>query len=189
VERAGAGPEPQDDFATTTRFHLVSRYADAVAVLKDASTFSSALTAGGDGPRLLSELDPPDHGRVRRPMLNALGRRTVDGIAPFVRSQCRTIIDAWSRHGHLDLVEQLAMPVLHRTIAALVGIPDEDRDEVFGWAADLTHNPFDNAQAALRPLDAYLEKMLSALEAGSVLECLNVVFDGFAFGAASADCR
>lgn len=179
MERAGAAPKPHDDFATTTRFHLVSRYADAVAVLKDSNTFSSALTPDGAEPRLLSELDPPDHGRIRRPMINALGRRTVDGIAPFVRSQCRAIIDAWPRTGQVDLVEDLAVPVLHQTITALVGIPDEDRDAVFGWAAELTYNPFDDAdtaRTAQRHLDAYLQQMLSTTTSHTVRENASTSF-------------
>ena len=168
MERSGARL-PDREPATPNRFHVVSRYAEAAAVLKNAAVFSSALglvSADGTAP-LLSELDRPEHERIRRPMLTALNRRIVDRTAPTITAACRAIVDRLPAPSRVDLVSEAVVPALHHAIAVLVGVPGGEYERVFGWAAELSSHPFPGNGAsddARTQLDTYLLDLVRRTE-------------------------
>ena len=67
----------------------VTRHAECRDVLRDTATFSNASGMKAPGveipveDRLLGELDPPRHTRVRRVMVTALAHRKVHAAEPF----------------------------------------------------------------------------------------------------------
>jgi len=148
------------------RFHVVSRYAEAVAVLEDWATYSSSLNPSTiEADRLLSELDRPQHMRIRQAMSGVLGRRALTGIASAMETESRRVALELPAPGRVDLIADIAIPAVHHAIATLVGIPFRDRAAVFAWAANITADPFGiDATApngtALDRLDAYLHNLV-----------------------------
>ena len=69
----------------------VTRHAECRGVLRDSTTFSNAQGMKAPGvvippeQRLLGELDPPHHGRVRKVMVTALTPAVVRGAEGFTR--------------------------------------------------------------------------------------------------------
>ena len=73
----------------------VTRHAECRDVLRDTETFSNASGMKAPGveipveDRLLGELDPPRHTRVRRVMVTALAPKVVHAAEGFMRATSR----------------------------------------------------------------------------------------------------
>jgi cytochrome P450 len=76
----------------------VTRHAECRDVLRDTETFSNASGMKAPGveipveDRLLGELDPPRHTRVRRVMVTALAPKVVHAAEPFMRDAAETLL-------------------------------------------------------------------------------------------------
>jgi cytochrome P450 len=123
----------------------VSRRVDVEAVLKDVTTFTadlsrfSGLDSLDDVPedeRFLSEIPEPRHGEVRRIFNGAFGPHRVKGVEPFVRQLCTDLVTALVDAGGGDLQTGLALPIPGRTMARLMGLPDEANELFMAWTVD-----------------------------------------------------
>ena len=124
---------------------FLTRYADCIAVYKDARLFSSDKKAEfgpkfGDGllyqhhTTSLIFNDPPLHTRVRKIMAGALSARAVaDMEAPMVALVDR-LLDAIEAKGEADLIADLAAPVPIEVIGNLLAIPHEERSPLRDWS-------------------------------------------------------
>src|SRR3954447_7208498 len=98
-------------YAPSLDYYVVTRYADIEGVFLDPETFSAAnaqlplvalapevgktLLDGGHKPQpSMVSLDPPAHGRLRRPAARALTPRRVDAMAPRIRATTAELLDA-----------------------------------------------------------------------------------------------
>jgi cytochrome P450 family 142 subfamily A polypeptide 1 len=116
-------------------FVLVSRYEDARQVLLNNTVFANA---GGFRPnglhvpiedRTLGELDPPEHGPIRRLAIGAAaGPGAVESLKDFTRENSRGLLDAILARGHGDLVGEFSLILTNRVIAKLLGVPLEKSD-------------------------------------------------------------
>ena len=100
----------------------VSRYDDAVAVLKDTQHFSSSawetprprwLKHNAFGDTKLIELDPPDHTRLRS-LINAgqaFGSPGLARLEPIVRSIAEDLAGRIVGRGQVEFMEEFAMPL------------------------------------------------------------------------------
>jgi cytochrome P450 len=126
---------------------MVSRYDDAVRILKDDRLFSSHANARGIGMvmgRTIIEMDGPEH-RLHRSLVSMrFVRRALEGDLPAtIESIAHAMIDRFAAEGKADLVEQLAKTFPLRVIAHVIGVPIDDFDtfqrwslEVIGFTAD-----------------------------------------------------
>jgi cytochrome P450 len=124
---------------------FISRYADCLAVYKDARLFSSDKKAEFQpkfGNGLLYEHhttslifnDPPLHTRVRKIMAGALNARAVaDMEAPMIALTDR-LLDAIAAKGEADLIADLAAAVPIEVIGNLLAIPHADRSPLRDWS-------------------------------------------------------
>ena len=77
----------------------VTRHAECRDVLRDTETFSNASGMKAPGveipveDRLLGELDPPRHTRVRRVMVTALAPKVVHAAEAFMRATAERLLD------------------------------------------------------------------------------------------------
>ena len=129
-------------------FWLVVRHAECMQVLKDARTFSSHL--GGTQLRdpataqdlgyvrqMMLNMDPPEHTRLRRLLINAFTSKAVSKLEEKIGEHARSILDRVvgdQREGQCDFVKDIAsdMPLL--CLADIFGLPQEDRYLMFDWA-------------------------------------------------------
>src|SRR5271166_6362652 len=129
-------------------FVVVGRHADCSAVLRHPNASSerskSRLTPTPprrvrDRPSFLS-LDPPDHTRLRRLVSKAFTPRTVARLEPRIRAITDQLLSAAAAAGQMEVVSQLAYPLLVRIISELLGVPVDDHPRFAGWSARLAHS-------------------------------------------------
>jgi cytochrome P450 len=125
--------------------YFLTRYADCVAVYKDARLFSSDKKAEfgpkfGDGllyqhhTTSLIFNDPPLHTRVRKIIAGALSARAVaDMEAPMLALTDR-LLDAIAEKGEADLIADLAAAVPIEVIGNLLAVPHEERSPLRDWS-------------------------------------------------------
>jgi cytochrome P450 len=126
---------------------VVSRYVDAVEVLRDGRTFSNQMTlfpvrfqptpeAMGvmselfGYPQALATLDGEDHRRSRDVAIRAFPKNTRD-VAPFLPELLDTLVgDLRHQHvdaGEADLMEHVAGPLMLEVTRRTIGLPEEAR--------------------------------------------------------------
>ncbi|MGH7790177.1 MAG: cytochrome P450 [Candidatus Binatia bacterium] len=141
---------------------VVSRHQDVAAVLGDArftvdrqqaDVFKRLQPFQGLSPgftraitRNLLMLDAPDHTRLRRLVNKAFTPRVVEGLRPRVQALVDELLDAVAPRRQMELIHDFAYPLPVIVIAALLGIPAEDRERFKHWSDTLT--------ALLDPLQA-----------------------------------
>ncbi|RZQ59636.1 cytochrome P450 [Amycolatopsis suaedae] len=125
-------------------FWAVLRHADVRRVLRDPRVFSSQL--GGtqirdpatDGDlayvrRMMLNMDPPEHGRLRGLLTKAFTPRAVAKLTEQIDSQARMLVAAVAGRGECDFAKVAAdLPLL--TLAAVFGVPEQDRRLMYDWS-------------------------------------------------------
>ena len=118
-------------------FYALSRFADVDAAHRDPLTFSSAhgtvlemMTPEIIGGGLMIFLDPPDHTRLRRLVSKAFTPRRIAVLEDDVRGLCADLLDAQAGKNTFDYVQDFGARVPATVIAALLGVPPADRDEM-----------------------------------------------------------
>jgi cytochrome P450 len=118
-------------------FWALSRFEDIERAHRDPKRFSSAhLTvlemmteeAQTDGAMIF--LDPPEHTALRRLVSKAFTPRRVAELETEIRDLCASLLDAQSGKSSFDYVEDFGARVPATVIAALLGVPAVDREDV-----------------------------------------------------------
>ncbi|MFO7250293.1 MAG: cytochrome P450 [Actinomycetes bacterium] len=117
-------------------------HAEAAEVLGDPETFSSHTLRLMPSPEeeefsaagFLTQLDPPEHGRLRRLVSSAFTRKVVAALEPRIAALTGELLDAARERGRLELVADLAYPLPVTVIAELLGVPAADRGLFRRWA-------------------------------------------------------
>ncbi|MFL6246063.1 MAG: cytochrome P450 [Thermoanaerobaculia bacterium] len=114
--------------------YVVTRYDDAVTVLKDPRFSKNFIPKIPFLPRSVRVLmrnllssDPPDHTRLRALVSHAFTPKMAERLQDRLQSSCNDLLDAAARKGSVDLVSDFAVPFPLTTIADLLGIPADDR--------------------------------------------------------------
>jgi cytochrome P450 len=123
-------------------FWAVTRYADVRDVLRRPADFSSWLGATqirdpdpADLPfvrRMILNMDPPEHMRLRRLVTGAFSRRRLETFAATVRERARGLLDRLAHEGGGDLTAVTDDFPL-QNLADLLGVPAEDRAQLLHW--------------------------------------------------------
>ncbi|MGY0491092.1 cytochrome P450 [Streptomyces sp. WG-D5] len=127
-------------------FWAVTRHADVVRVLKDATAFSSSLGATqirdpdpADLPFIRSMMlnqDPPAHGRLRRLVSRAFTPRRVAAFEEAARHRARSLLRTALGGGPaetVDLVGTVTDDYALLNLADLLGVPESDRALLLHW--------------------------------------------------------
>ena len=124
-------------------YWCVMRHADVIRVSRDSETFSNQpnpfLPDGtgqaddGSSSELLISLDPPRHTRVRKLINRGFTPRRVADLSERIQDQVDRLIDSVADKDGCDLVNEIAMELPLQVIADLVGVPHEDRHQIFHW--------------------------------------------------------
>jgi cytochrome P450 len=121
---------------------LITRYADAKAVLSD-HRFSMAAALGGDRPRVrpvavsgggLLSTDGPDHTRLRGTVAKAFTARSIERLRDRVREIAKDLLDRMVRSGApADLGDRFAFPLAITVIGELLGVDQDGHLGVRHW--------------------------------------------------------
>ena len=140
---------------------LVTRYDDAVALLKDERLVKdrrSAVAPGSKAPWVpamlrplaqnMLDLDAPDHTRLRGLVHKAFTARLIERLRARIQALCDELLTAAQRRGQLDLIRDYAVPVPATIIAELLGVPVADRVRFHAWSTRMvaTSTPADMAR-------------------------------------------
>jgi cytochrome P450 len=125
---------------------FLTRYADLVAVYRDAQTFSSdkqvefAPKYGAGSPLFehhttsLVFNDPPLHTRVRKLIMGALTRRAIADMEPGLVTLVDGLLDRIGEQGGGDLIDHFASAIPVEIIGNLLGVPHAERGPLRDWS-------------------------------------------------------
>jgi cytochrome P450 len=160
---------------------FLTRYADLVAVYRDAQGFSSDKKVEftpkyGAGSALLAHHttslvfnDPPLHTRVRKLIMGALTRRAIAEMEPGLVQLVDRLLDAIEAKGGGDLVEDFASAIPVEIIGNLLGVPHADRGPLRGWSLAilgaleprLTREQEELGNRSVREFTGYLRELVA----------------------------
>ncbi|WP_062430226.1 cytochrome P450 [Herbidospora daliensis] len=182
---------PVHHFDKTDQY-LIPRYEDVNALLRDRRLGRSYLhlddhAVFGHEPEPefqepfwrvvragMLDVEPPVHTRLRRLVSKAFTPRMVEALRPRIKVMAAELADALAAKGGGDLIAEVAEPLPVTVIAEMLGVPEQDRQYLRPWSADICGmyelNPSLEAQhtaaRAAEEFAAYLRD-LSRIRAGN----------------------
>ena len=128
-------------------FWLVLRHADVEAVMKQPRLFSSWLGATqirdpatpaalGYVRRMMLNMDPPEHARLRTLLSRSFTPRAVARLEDRIRGHARALCQRAfaGPGGDLDFAKDVAADLPLLTLADVLGLPEQDRWLLFDWS-------------------------------------------------------
>ncbi len=128
-------------------FWLVLRHADVESVLRRPALFSSWLGATQirDPPtaealgyvrRMMLNMDPPEHSRLRQLLTRSFTPRAVARLEQRIREHARALCARvlTGPRGECDFAKDLAADLPLLTLADVLGVPEQDRWLLFDWS-------------------------------------------------------
>jgi cytochrome P450 len=129
---------------TGSDFWAVTRYEDVSRINKDNILFSShrrtALIMDQEDDTLAQQqlmmlnMDPPMHTRYRLLVNKGFTPRMVGQLEAQARLLTNQILDAVIERGECDFVTDIAAELPLQIICELLGVPQEDRHQIFDWS-------------------------------------------------------
>jgi len=126
-------------------FWALSRFQDVLDASLDHETFSSAkgtvleLIGKMQEPMPMIFKDPPEHTRLRKLVSRAFSPRRIAGIEPEVRKLAQRYLDEQRGRDGFDYVVDFGAKLPMMVIGALLGVPEEDREQVRVWTDEMLH--------------------------------------------------
>ena len=119
-------------------FFALSRFEDVEACSSDGSTYISGkgsvlelIKSGMEiPPGIILFEDPPAHDLHRGLLSRVFTPRRMGEIEPQARAFCARASTRWSVRGGFDFIPDLAAEMPMRVIGMLLGIPEEDQEEI-----------------------------------------------------------
>lgn len=125
-------------------FYALSHYEDISDALKNHQDFSNrrgvALEDIDDYAlkvQFILAMDPPQQKAMRGIVRKVFTPRKVDELKPYLRELAQDYIKRFPENGEIDFIESFAGKMPMDVISEMIGVPEEDRDKVRGWANDL----------------------------------------------------
>ena len=122
------------------RAWLLTRHADVRMVSRDTATFSSKMgntlvvAEAGPNSAMLPGIDPPRHVHFRKLINQGFTARNVLRLEPRMRAVARDIVADIVDKGEFDAVADISAEMSLQVIADVLGVPPEDRMDVFRWS-------------------------------------------------------
>jgi cholest-4-en-3-one 26-monooxygenase len=171
-------PVHWQDEANGPGFWTITKYDDCVMVNRDVERFSSHRR--GTMPFELSDedieqqklmmvnMDPPLHTRYRRLVNKGFTPRMVRDLEKSIHQRTDAIINAVCEKGEADFVTELSGELPLQVIADLLGVPQDDRHNMFDWSNRMVGNEdpeygitAENAMLAAMELYGYASQLFA----------------------------
>jgi cholest-4-en-3-one 26-monooxygenase len=131
-------------------FWVVSKHRDVKEVSRRSDIFSSwqntALSRHRDDVAreiielqrfVMLNMDAPHHTRLRKIISRGFTPRAVSRLRDELDQRAQSVAKAAAADGSGDFVEQVACELPLQAIAGLLGVPLEDRKQIFDWSNEL----------------------------------------------------
>jgi cytochrome P450 len=124
-------------------FWCVTKHADVEHVSRSPELFTSTrgVVLGSTPenrppgvPPAILEMDPPEHNRHRKLVIQAFTPRAIAELEPRIRALARESLDAVPVGETVDFVEAVSIPLPMNLIAELMGIPRGDWPKFRRWS-------------------------------------------------------
>ncbi len=128
----------------------ITTFEDVTAVLRDDENFCkdprNARPVGSSGPasrksaihqRINENMlfsDPPDHTRLRGLVSKAFTPHRIEAMKPQIQAIADDLLDKVATQGCMDLIASYALPLPLFAICEMLGIPNQDRNQVADWS-------------------------------------------------------
>ncbi|MGO1052590.1 cytochrome P450 [Crossiella sp. CA198] len=139
-------PEPAvDTWNAGPGFWAVLRHAEVKEVLRTPKIYSSQLGATQIRDpatpadlayvrRMMLNLDPPEHARLRTLLAKAFTPRTIARLEDRIQQWAHDLVAAVAGRGECDFAKEVAADLPLLTLAEVFGVPREDRWLMFDWS-------------------------------------------------------
>lgn len=114
--------------------------------------------------RVLLSLEGDDHARLRRLLLPAFKRQSILRLQPRFQEIAADLVAGFAGRGRVELIREFAEPYSSRILCLLLGLPEEEWEQVAHWADDLGRSfgigvadDVPVIEAALEGLTGYVE--------------------------------
>ena len=142
----------------------------------------------GTGEIMLNQ-DPPRHTQLRKLVNRGFTPRQINALEPRIRERVVDILDAAAAKGTFDLVTDVAVEVPLQVIAELVGVPEDERHQVFSWTERMMSiddpemgGSLEDARAAIAEMFAYADGLAAERAGGDGTDLLSVLLRAEADG-------
>jgi cytochrome P450 len=154
-------------------FWSLTRYEDIRAAYSDPQLFSSARgvllrpAIYGDDPGgglTLALTDPPRHKHLRALIADWFAPRNARALEDSVRAVARTVLVRAAERGDCDFVRDVAARLSLYVICRIMGVPDEELEDVFTWTNEAfeAHKPLAQHQPFMRYFIDMMEQRMTA---------------------------
>jgi cytochrome P450 len=126
-------------------FWALSRFQDVLDASADVETYSSARGTvlemmGKELPiRPMIFMDPPEHDRLRALVSRAFTPRRIAGLETQIREIVRGYLDPQVGGSGFDFVADFGAKVPMMVISSMLGVPEEDREQIREWTDQTLH--------------------------------------------------
>jgi cytochrome P450 len=160
-------------FSASWGMWVVTRYDDVLTVLKDSARFQKRVNTPQsqlipEAAEVVAQIamtpvfdtNPPDHTRIRRFINRAFTAQRVNRMEPRIRAIAHRLVDEFEGHGAAEIIHEYCFPLPASSIFELVGVPQEDLEQVGSqWAT------------------AFVELFFSSVEPERQVECARANLD------------
>lgn len=146
--RTEAGPHWNELTGDEPGFWSFTKAADIQAISRNPATFSSerggvfATTQGAAPVEVLREvilgMDPPRHTQVRNVVQAVFTPKMIRQKEQDIRNVVTALVDDVIDSGTCDFVGDIAVEMPLRVIADMLGVPQDDRRQLFDWTNTLS---------------------------------------------------
>jgi len=147
---------------------IVLSYEHCRALLSDpcfARQHVGRAKPGAGEPRDLS-MDGPPHTAVRSVAMRFLTARRIEEYRPLVKRLTNELIDDMiAGPPPADLVSALVAPLPVRVICAVLGVPESDRERLYGWIKELNSIVEHGSQSAVQARAQFTDYLTGQLAA------------------------
>jgi cholest-4-en-3-one 26-monooxygenase len=156
-------------------YWAVTRHADVMAVSRDCETYSSwqntAIVRFREGtPRenidmqryVMLNIDPPHHTKLRAIVSRGFTPRATNALRHALSVRAERIVREAQEKGSGDFVADVACELPLQAIAELLGIPQDDRSQIFNWSNQMIG--YDDPEYGTDPLVAAYELLAYAMK-------------------------
>ncbi len=129
-------------------YWAVMKHADVIHVARRPDLFSAeeqGVVLENMAPEQLAQsrnmllmMDPPRHTTHRKPLAESFQAKVIGRMEERIRDLCRTIFAAAAEQGDVEFVHDVSGSLPSQVVGELVGIPEEDWNQIRDWAEQST---------------------------------------------------